>query len=94
MEFITPETLRTSAVVIIAIVALVSGVRVVQLSRRKNGSNNEKRILEEVKFLNSNHLNSIEKTIREGNDKIVETINSGNMKIVASLGKIEGKLDK
>jgi len=48
----------------------------------------------ELKLLNENHLNSIEKAIYEGNERMVDAINSGNQKIIETLGRIEGKLSK
>ena len=61
-------------------------------SRKKNG--NGGKLLEEVKLLNSNHLNSIEKAINDGNSNIVTAITNMHTEVAGELGEIKGKLDK
>ena len=53
-----------------------------------------KELLSEIKLINANHLNSIDKSIRDGNEKVVAAINSGNTEVIRLLGEICGRLDK
>ena len=60
--------------------------------RTKKNSNGQNKLLDEVRYLNDNHLNSIKQTIKDGDAKIVETINNIGQKQIEILGRIEGKL--
>ncbi len=66
------------------------------LKAKKNGEADKtnRELLSELKLLNENHLNSIQKAITDGNRDIVEAVNNGNLRIVEKLGEICGRLDK
>jgi len=49
-------------------------------------------IFNELRSMNSNHLHSIEKAVREGNDRLIESIHNGNTKMIEILGEIKGSL--
>lgn len=49
-------------------------------------------ILGELKLMNSNHLNCIERAIVNGNEKIVRAIYENGQKQIEILSRIEGKL--
>jgi len=68
--------------------------------KKKNGFNDKNGdILSELKLMNVNHLNSIEKAIREGNKEIVQAINNhdqsereNGLRIIEKLSEFGGKL--
>jgi len=65
-------------------------------NKKTNGSNNtiNRSVLSELKLLNENHLNQIDKSIRDGNKDIVQAINNSSQKQIEMLGRIEGRLDR
>ena len=65
-------------------------------NKKTNGSNNtiNRSVLSELKLLNENHLNQIDKSIRDGNKDIVQAINNSGQKQIEMLGRIEGRLDR
>lgn len=73
----------------IAILALV--VLFYQL-RRNGGGGHNKAILEELQLMNNNHLESLRKTIEDGNRKMLEVSNEANREIIRLLGEIKGFL--
>ena len=86
------EILQLGAVAIIFLFAIREFFAWLKSRNNKNGW--DKKMFAELKLLNENHLNSIEKAIYEGNERMVDAINSGNQKIIETLGRIEGKLSK
>jgi hypothetical protein len=46
----------------------------------------------EMNLTNTNHLHSIELTIKDGHAEIVKTINEGNMKMIEKLSELCGTL--
>ena len=65
------------------------------LKSRKNGtSKTSEDILKELQLMNTNHLNSICKTIDDGNDRIVEAVNSMEKNLGAKLDRLIGRSDK
>jgi len=87
------EILQLGAVAIIFLFAIKEFFA--WLKARKNDNNGwDKKVFQEIKLLNQNHLHSIEKSMGEDNDRIVNAITSGNQKIVQLLGEIKGKLSK
>ncbi|OGY26502.1 MAG: hypothetical protein A2Z24_00840 [Candidatus Woykebacteria bacterium RBG_16_44_10] len=64
-------------------------------SKNGNGSNGfNKAIFDELKKMNSNHLHSIEETLRTGNERLVDAINTGNGKTLEILSEIRGRLSR
>lgn len=53
-----------------------------------------KRIFEELKLMNGNHLHSIENAINDGNAQLIHSMHEDNMKIIEALGEIKGNLKK
>ena len=67
------------------------------LKVKKNGTggeNHDKKVFDELKLMNENHLHSIEKAIVDGNREIVKAVTDGNREIASALGRIEGGLRK
>ena len=50
--------------------------------------------MKELQLMNTNHLNSICKTIDDGNDRIVEAVNSMEKNLGAKLDRLIGRSDK
>jgi type II secretory pathway pseudopilin PulG len=66
---------------------------------KKRNSNREddhyfRAILQELKAMNENHFHSLEKAIKEGNDRLIIEIHADNSRMIELLGRIEGKLGK
>lgn len=59
-----------------------------------NGYGFTEAIFKELQTMNDNHLHSIEKAVREGNDRLIESIHNDNTKMIEILGEIKGKLSK
>lgn len=95
MSGINTELLEKSALAIVFLVfinGLFSLLRL-YLEKKKAGSkSHEEELLTELKLINSNHLNSIEKAINCGNDKLTNAVNDGNQKIIEILSRIDGRL--
>lgn len=69
----------------------------IYLKSRKENSNGKEGIinqsvLSELQKLNSNHLHSIEKSINEGNQRLIDVIHSDNIKVIELLAEIRGKI--
>jgi hypothetical protein len=67
------------------------------LKLRKNGGSEKQygfseAIFKELQTMNTNHLHSIEKAVREGNDRLIESMHNDNTRIVEALGEIKGRL--
>jgi len=86
------DFLQLGAVAIIFLFAIREFFQWLKSRNNKNGWN--RKMFEELKLLNQNHLNSIERAIYDGNDKVVEAINQGNQKIIELLGEIKGRISK
>ena len=78
--------------VVVAVIAFYSFVQIFRFKKNSNGY--DKGSLEQLKLMNTNHLNSIERVIGEGNRDIVRAISDGNQRIVELLGEIKGNLNK
>ena len=66
-------------------------------TKKTNGSNGygfTEAIFKELQTMNTNHLHSIEKAVREGNDRLIESIHNDNTKMIEILSEIKGKLSK
>ena len=68
------------------------------LRSKKNGNGElttaDKKVFDELKNMNDNHLHSIENAIIGGNREIVKAISDGNIRIVELLGEIRGNLNR
>lgn len=67
------------------------------LKTRKDGKSNggyDQAVLEQIKVLNQNHLTTIDRTLNEGFDRVVDTMNKNDQKIIELLGRIDGRLSK
>lgn len=61
-------------------------------SKNNGGINGNGAILKELQTMNSNHLHSIQTTIEEGNNRLVDTIHQDNTRMIEILGEIKGRL--
>lgn len=79
---------------LVALFALAIREFFVYIKGKKNGTCNDSQILAELQKMNSNHLHTLDESIRQGNRELVEAIHTGNMKIVELLSEIKGNLYK
>lgn len=86
------EYIELGAVAVIFILAIKDFFK--YLTNKDVRPTHDKKVLEELRAMNSNHLHTIENAIREGNRDIVKSINSGNMKLAQLLGEIKGSIRK
>lgn len=86
-------SLQLGATFILAI-SLIELVKfVVSKYVRKNERNGvDKEILKEIQLMNSNHLNSICKTMDEGNDRIVGELNTVNKDVTKAIHEMHLEL--
>jgi len=89
MPSITPELLQTSALAIILLFTLKEMFAYFK-SKKSNGSNTNKDILDQLELTNTNHLIHITESI----EKLNCTIRDGNEKMIALLSEIKGQLSK
>ena len=83
------EILQLGAVAIIFLFSIKEFF--LYLKTKKNGNGNEK-IVKELRLMNANHLNSINKSLNMGFDRVIETLNSNERQVIQLLGEIKGKL--
>ena len=80
-----------------AIVAIFAFYFMWQANKYKGGNGTAKETLAQVKLMNENHLNSICKEIKDGNQNVVQAITSLGDKIDESnalLNRLLGRSDK
>lgn len=80
---------------VVAIAALVIREMFAYLKTLKKNGNDigyNKQVFDELKLMNTNHLDSIYKAIQTGNNSLIETIHHDNITIIGLLGEIKGKL--
>lgn len=60
------------------------------LKTRRNGGSNG--LLKELRSTNTNHLQTIDKTLNEGFDKVVKTITDMHLDLANRLSEMKGRL--
>jgi hypothetical protein len=80
--------------VVVALMALYLFYQTMKDKNKKVNNNKNEEILNELKSMNSNHLNELRKCVEDGNKSLVDTIHDDNTKIIEVLGRIDGKLSK
>jgi len=90
------QLLDLGAVAVISIFAVKEFFSYLK-SRKETGGNGHyfnREILEQLKNMNENHLESILKAIREGNERIVDIMHKDNLSMIQILGEIKGNLER
>ena len=82
---IQPEILQLGAVAILFLFAIREFFNWLK-NRKENG------VLQELKSINTNHLNAIQQAVQEGNDRVVKAISDMNADLKEILGRIDGRL--
>lgn len=63
-------------------------------SDQKDQGSHDIAILQELRSMNNNHLNSLKDAINDGNRNLIDTIHNDNTKMIEILGEIKGGLKR
>lgn len=64
------------------------------LKSKGNGGSLNGKILEELRLMNNNHLHTLQETLQNGTNRMIDTMHDDNIKMIEILGEIKGKLSK
>ena len=90
------ELLQSGSIIVglLAIITLIIRELFAYLKTKNgNGGNGMSgAIFTELRTMNNNHLHSIQDSIEQGNNRLIDTIHNDNTKIIELLGEIRGGL--
>lgn len=86
------STVQLGAMGIILLFTIRELFAYLKLKKNGNGTYNDA-ILNELRTMNENHLHSIQKSLEQGNERLIDVIHADNTRMIEILGEIKGNLN-